>query len=89
MPKANRYIENVSKLLPTPTVATELLGLFGDLGNQVAHCLVDQKPGVAELPASVAESLELLNLTARDLPGLLEQSKAGLERVQGLLQLGG
>ncbi len=65
----------------------EQLAATVHLANDLAHHLFDQTPDAPDLPPYSLEAMTSLQLTADDIPELLQQTQAGMQRVQGLLQL--
>jgi putative nucleotidyltransferase with HDIG domain len=70
---------------PAAAAPFERLAAIVHLANCLAHFVTDNAP--RELAASNPDAMVLLELTAQEVPAVVEEIKEGLQRAEGLLQM--
>jgi putative nucleotidyltransferase with HDIG domain len=72
---------------PTAAVPHQLMAAAVNLGNLLAHQIIDVPKNTPAAPDGSPEAMALLALTAEDIPDLMQEIQKDLEGVQALLQM--
>ena len=72
---------------PTGTAQFQRIAATVNVGNLLAHQMIDAPPNASAAVDMSPEALDLVDLENHDIPSILEKSHEALEKVQGLLQM--